>query len=92
MVEVGGGMTAFLLVPLILLGAGLIFVVIAANDRSDTKDRSVTPLSARANHPLRHVRVAMKSAPRRGPEAVKKDNQPKRERKRRPGGRWLRRV
>lgn len=93
MVETGGGTTAFLLVPLLVLGAGVVFMFIAANDRRETKNRSVTHISSRADHPLRHVQIAMRSAaPKKPRDATGNDKDRKRDRRRPTSGRWLRRI
>jgi hypothetical protein len=91
MVEVGGGMTIIILVPFLVFIVGIIFMGIAAQDGRGKVNRSVTDLSTRANHPLRHVQIAMNAATKQARQAARqKEPEPERKRAHRP--RWLRRV
>jgi hypothetical protein len=92
MVEVGGGMTIIILVPFLVFMVGIVFVGIAAKDgRGRADHRSVTDLSTRANHPLRHVQIALNEATKQARDAARqKEPEPERKRAHRP--RWLRRV
>jgi hypothetical protein len=57
-VETGGGGAIAILVVLAFLGIGAAFIVVALRDEDAGKDRDPTFMT-RANHPLRHVRVAI---------------------------------
>ena len=102
MVETGGGGAMAILLVLALLGLGTAFIVVALRDEAGPKDP--TPkFMARANHPLRHVQVALNAERKKARdkareaaaektgeagEATPKPQPPKRPR--RPN--WLRRV
>jgi hypothetical protein len=59
-VETGGGGTPILLVlaPFLIFGLGAVFVIMALRNERGPKDSGRT-FMARANHPLRHVQVAL---------------------------------
>ena len=105
MVETGGdnGISGiFLLLPFLVLGLGIVFVYLAFRDERGPKDPAGKFMS-RANHPLRHVQVALntnrkrartearEAAQEKAAETSSGDDAPKPEppeRKRRPP--WLR--
>jgi hypothetical protein len=108
MVETGGGSGGIpgimLFVPLIVFGIGIVFLFVAARDERGPKDPAKAFMS-RANHPLRHVQVALnaerKLAREKAREAARQNEaeargdeapepEPPKQRKRRPN--WLRRV
>ena len=108
MVETGGGSggipSIFLFVPLLIFGIGIIFLFVAARDDRGPRDPATTFMS-RANHPLRHVQVALnadrKRAREKAQEAARQKEaeaggepapktEPLKKRKQRPN--WLRRA
>jgi len=107
MVETGGGgggiPSIIILAPLIVIGLGIIFLVVAARDERGPEDPAKNFMS-RANHPLRHVEVALNADRKRAREKareVARQNEaeargeapkpePPKQRKQRPN--WMRRV
>jgi len=107
MVETGGGSggipSIIILAPLIVVGIGIIFVFVAARDERGSNDPAKNFMS-RANHPLRHVEVALNADRKRAREKAReaaRQNQaeargeapkpePPKRRKQRPS--WIRRV
>ena|GEM_PF-7104651 len=102
MVETGGGGAVAILIVLALLGLGCAFIVTALRDEDRGRDADLT-FMARANHPLRHVQMAINADRKKArdkaraaaPEAAGEagDTTPNRhppKRRRRPN--WLRRV
>jgi uncharacterized membrane protein len=108
MVETGGGSggipSILILAPVIVFGIGIIFLFVAARDERGPKDPAKMFMS-RANHPLRHVQVALnaerkqardkaREAARQNEAEARGDAAPEPElpkpRKQRPN--WLRRV
>ena len=107
MVETGGGSggipSIIILAPLIVVGIGIIFVFVAARDERGSNDPAKNFMS-RANHPLRHVEVALnadrKRAREKAREAARQNEaeargeapkpEPPKQRKQRPS--WIRRV
>jgi hypothetical protein len=107
MVETGGGSGAIpsimILAPVIVFGIGIIFLFVAFRDERGPKDPAKEFMS-RANHPLRHIAVAInadrKRAREQAREAARQDEaegrgeppkpEPPKPRQQRPG--WMRRV
>jgi hypothetical protein len=107
MVETGGGTgipSIFVLVPFLVFGLGIVFVFMAYSDKRGPKDPG-RKFRTRANHPLRHVQVALnadrkkardkarEAAREKAGDATTGENGPKPEPpkpKQRPT--WLRRV
>ncbi len=100
MVETGGGGAIAILVVLALLGLGCAFIVTALRDEDRGREADPT-FMARANHPLRHVQVAINADRKKArdkaregaPETTGEETTPKRQpptRRRRPN--WPRRV
>jgi hypothetical protein len=62
MVETGGGSgglpSILIVAPVIVFGIGIIFLFVAARDERGPKDPARQFMS-RANHPLRHIEVAL---------------------------------
>jgi len=100
-VETGGGGAIAILIVLALLALGCAFIVTALRDEDSGNDADPT-FMARANHPLRHVQVAINAdrkkardkAREAAPETTGEPGEtPRRQppkRTRRPN--WLRRV
>jgi len=106
MVETGGGggiPSIMILAPVIVFGIGIIFLFIAARDERGPEDPAKKFMS-RANHPLRHIEVALnadrKLAREKAREAARQKEaeasgeppkpEPPKPRKQRPN--WMRRV
>jgi hypothetical protein len=85
MVEVGGGTTFLIVMPFLVLGVGIAYIVIAMGDeRRRRKNRGVTKLWTRRDHPLRHIQIPTASTHKRV-----RDPEHKPERRRPPGPRKL---
>ena len=108
MVETGGGSggipSIVILVPVIMFVAGVVFLFVAARDERGPKDPAKMFMS-RANHPLRHVQVALNADRKRARDKAREaarqkeaeargdpapDPEPPKKRKQRPE--WPRRV
>jgi hypothetical protein len=107
MVETGGGSggipSIIILMPLIVFGVGIIFLFVAARDERGPKDPAKKFVS-RANHPLRHMEVALhadrKRAREKAREAARQNEaeargeeaKPEPPKPRKPRPNWIRRV
>jgi hypothetical protein len=76
------GLLIFL--PLLYLGAGLLFISIAMRDRQDQGHATVRRLPTPRDHPLHHIRVAMAATRRKARVAARKAAEDGSEKRKRP--------
>lgn len=57
-----GSNTLLVFLPFILVGAGLFFIIRAASDKVDRRDDNTVKLPTKAQYPLYHVHMQIKSA------------------------------
>jgi hypothetical protein len=67
-----GSNTMLVFLPFILVGAGLFFIIRAASDKVDRRDDNTVKLPTKAQYPLYHVHMQIKSASK-DPAAVKEE-------------------
>ena len=65
-----GSNTLLVFLPFILVGAGLFFIIWAASDKVDRRDDNTVKLPTKAQYPLYHVHMQIKSASK-APAAAK---------------------
>jgi hypothetical protein len=57
-----GSNSLLVFLPFILVGAGLFFIIRAASDKVDRRDDNTVKLPTKAQYPLYHVHMQIKSA------------------------------
>jgi hypothetical protein len=67
-----GSNTLLVFLPFILVGAGLFFIIWAASDKVDRRDDNTVKLPTKAQYPLYHVHMQIKSASK-APAAAKEE-------------------
>lgn len=67
-----GSNTLLVFLPFILVGAGLFFIIRAASDKVDRRDDNTVKLPTKAQYPLYHVHMQIKSASK-APAAAKEE-------------------
>jgi hypothetical protein len=67
-----GSNTLLVFLPFILVGAGLFFIIWAASDKVDRRDDNTVKLPTKAQYPLYHVHMQIKSASK-APDAAKEE-------------------
>jgi hypothetical protein len=64
-----GSNTLLVFLPFILVGAGLFFIIRAASDKVDRRDDDTVKLPTKAQYPLYHVHMQIRSASKAPAEA-----------------------